>query len=139
MDYALREFLEFTAADDRADTEQLVLAYLDRGKSTWIAYVLFFLLFPMGAHRFYLGLSRSALIVPSLYFLTAILLSLFHHLNAPEPLLLLPIGIGLAIPALWLWDLAFLSNWVYEHNRALLHRLNAELLRKSVSDLSATD
>ncbi len=41
---------------------------------------------------------------------------------------MVPIGIALSTAAFWLWDLAFLSNWVYEHNRDLVHRLNAEFV-----------
>ena len=139
MDYAFREFLESTPPDERASTEELLFAYHPQSKSTFVGYLLFYFFFPIGAHRFYLGFSRSALLIPAAYFLTIALWVLLHSLGAPKPLLMFPIGVALSTAALWLWDLAFLSNWVYEHNRDVVNRLNAELLRVDTGEANASD
>lgn len=137
MDYAFREFLETVPRDERADTERLLLAYNRESKSTAIGYLWFYFFFPIGGHRFYLGFSRSAMLIPAAYFLTVALWVSLDALGAPKPFLMVPIGIALSTAAFWLWDLAFLSNWVYEHNRDLVHRLNAELVAADAAEANS--
>lgn len=96
------------------DAGHLALAFEVRRKSLLAAYVIWFFLGFLGAHRFYLGRTGSG-VAQLLLLLAGVVLS--------------PIGIGflllLALGVWWLIDVVLIPGIVARHDARLLERLSA--------------
>lgn len=99
---------------------QAMMAFQSNKKSTGLAYVLWFFLGSLGAHRFYLGRTGSAigmLVLSVLGWLTVWMLGL-------GLLFLIPLGIWLLV------DIFLIPGMATQHNNSLISKLSADAPNK---------
>lgn len=102
--------MDLVSMKSRLDARQLMLVdseIKNQGKNMFVAYVLWYFLGALGAHRFYMKKTGSAV----------------------AQLILSITIVGLVVNAVWLIVDAFLVHtWVKEHNRELEYRLVSQML-----------